>query len=50
MLTEAAVANAYRLILGRDPESPEVVAYHRSHRDEATLRRVLLASPEFALA
>jgi SAM-dependent methyltransferase len=48
MLTEAAVANAYRLILGRDPESPEVVAYHRSHRDEATLRRVLLASPEFA--
>jgi SAM-dependent methyltransferase len=48
MLTEAAVANAYRLILGREPESDEVVAYHRKHPDEATLRRVLLSSPEFA--
>lgn len=48
MLTEALVESAYRLILGRDPESAEVVAYHRKHPDEATLRRVLLESPEFA--
>ena len=48
MLTETLVASAYRLILGREPESPEVVAYHRSHPDEATLRRALLTSPEFA--
>ncbi|MBL8581777.1 MAG: class I SAM-dependent methyltransferase [Rhizobiaceae bacterium] len=48
MLSETAVVNAYRLILGRDPESPEVVAYHRSHPDEAVLRKTLLSSPEFA--
>lgn len=48
MLSENAVTSAYRLILGREPESPEVMAYHRSHPDEATLRRTLLSSPEFA--
>jgi SAM-dependent methyltransferase len=48
MLDEKTVVAAYRLILGRDPENAEVVAYHRGHPDEATLRRTLLGSPEFA--
>lgn len=48
MLHEKTVIDAYRMILGRDPESPEVIEYHRKHPDEAALRRTLLTSAEFA--
>ena len=48
MLDEKTVFAAYRLILGRDPENAEAIAYHRGHPDEAALRRTLLRSAEFA--
>src|SRR5207302_2034998 len=38
----------YRLLLGRDPESEEVVAKHLGARDEPHLAETLLKSAEFA--
>jgi SAM-dependent methyltransferase len=43
-----AVTWGYRLLLGRDPESPEVIARHRTVKDEAQLALMLLRSEEFA--
>lgn len=48
ILSEQAVQDAFRLILGRLPESPEVLAFHRRARSEAALRRTLISSREFA--
>lgn len=48
MLSEDTVTSAFRLILGREPESPEVLAYHCSLGTEAALRDALLGSAEFA--
>src|SRR5437588_5624016 len=43
-----AVTWGYRLLLGRDPESEEVVAKHLGARDELHLAETLLKSAEFA--
>ncbi len=48
MLPEEVVTAAFRLILGRSPESPETLAHHRRFPSEAALRRALLKSREFA--
>ena len=47
MLSPETVERAFRLILGRAPESADVVEAHRRLPDEAALRETLLASPEF---
>jgi hypothetical protein len=42
------VRGAYRFILGREPESEEVVRFHQHHKaDFKALRADLLASEEF---
>jgi SAM-dependent methyltransferase len=48
MLTDRTVIDAFRLILGREPESESVIAFHRGMPSEAALRRALLGSAEFA--
>ncbi|MGF1446372.1 MAG: class I SAM-dependent methyltransferase [Pikeienuella sp.] len=48
LLPRDMVDGAFRLILGRPPESDAAIAHHRKLRDLAALRRVLLKSPEFA--
>ncbi len=48
MLSEETVAATFRAILGREPETAAVLAHHRAIGSEATLRRALLRSPEFA--
>lgn len=50
MLSPDDVETAFRLILGRPPESEAVIEGHRRVGDLARLRRVLLESPEFARA
>lgn len=47
MLSRETVEMAYRLILGREPESDAAIESHRGHADLAGLRRTLLTSPEF---
>ena len=47
MLSPETVETAFRLILGRPPESQAAIAAHQGVRDEAQLRLVLLQSPEF---
>jgi len=47
MLSPETVETAFRLILGRAPESQAVIAAHQGVKDEARLRLVLLQSPEF---
>ena len=42
-----AVTWGYRFFLGREPESPEVVAAHLGAKDEIQLAQVLMSSPEF---
>ncbi len=47
-ISDEDVRNAYRFILGRMPESEDVVRGHReSHRSIADLRTTFLGSPEF---
>ncbi len=46
-VSEDAVRWAYRLILGREPESDEVLLRHCSHKDIASLRQAFLNSDEF---
>lgn len=48
MLAETTVVDAFRLILGRAPESPEVIDFHRRLASEAALRAALIGSAEFA--
>ena len=48
MLSRETVVTGFRLLLGREPESEEVIEAHRPLPDEATLRRALLDSAEFA--
>ena len=48
ILSEREVRDAFRLILGREPETPEVLAFHQRYESEAALRRTLLKSREFA--
>jgi SAM-dependent methyltransferase len=48
MLSDRTVIDAFRLILGREPESEAVIAFHREMGSEAALRRALLESAEFA--
>jgi SAM-dependent methyltransferase len=43
-----AVTWGYRFFLGRDPESPEVVATHLRAKDEMHLAQALMNSAEFA--
>src|SRR5579863_4365074 len=48
MVTRTEVEFAYRLILGREPESLEVIMAHaKAHRTVEELRRTLIHSPEF---
>ncbi|NBB65935.1 methyltransferase domain-containing protein [Pseudomonas sp. ODNR1LW] len=49
MVTNDDVRNAYRLILGREPENDQVVEEQRNHADLAALRRHFLASDEFRI-
>lgn len=46
-VTADAVTWGYRFFLGREPESPEVVASHLGAKDEAHLARLLMGSAEF---
>jgi FkbM family methyltransferase len=46
-VTPEAVVWAYRLILGREPESEAVINQHLRHPDVQTLRRVMFGSDEF---
>ena len=46
MIFEADVVNAFRYILGRDPESREVVERFREMRDPNAMRMALVHSPE----
>ncbi len=49
LLTHEQVTAAYRFILGRDPESDEVIRRTASHyKTSDALRQGLLASTEFA--
>jgi SAM-dependent methyltransferase len=48
MVSTAEVENAYRLLLGREPENAEVVIKHaEAHKTLADLRHVFLTSEEF---
>jgi 2-polyprenyl-3-methyl-5-hydroxy-6-metoxy-1,4-benzoquinol methylase len=47
VLTDDEIRMAWRLILGREPESDRIYELHRSHPDLDALRRILLQSPEF---
>jgi FkbM family methyltransferase len=47
-VTEEAVLWSYRLLLGREPESAEVVQQHtRAHKTLADIRRIFMNSEEF---
>lgn len=46
-ITSDLVIAAYRLILGREPESDAIVRSYLSFSDVAALRRAFLTSPEF---
>lgn len=47
-MTREQVVQAYRLILGREPESPEVVErYAQQFKDHHAFRQILLSSSEF---
>lgn len=48
MLSRDEVTAAYIHVLGRAPESEDVIAYHRRHESHAHLRRALIESEEFA--
>lgn len=48
MLSEQTVQELFRAILGRVPESPEVLAFHQGFPDAEALRKALLQSEEFA--
>lgn len=48
MLSEKTVLEMFQAILGRGPESEQVLAFHRNFPDAETLRRTLLQSEEFA--
>ncbi|MCE5307086.1 MAG: hypothetical protein LLG20_05550, partial [Acidobacteriales bacterium] len=51
MVTREQVVHAYRLILGREPESEEVIQNHMdTHEDVDSLRTVMLQSDEFRQA
>lgn len=47
MLTREEVALAFRLILGREPESEQTFQYHQRYSHISELRRVLISSEEF---
>ncbi len=48
MVSKTDVQNAYKLILGREPDNDDVVTQHAaSQKDLADLRRVFLTSEEF---
>lgn len=46
-VSRADVVAAYRLILGREPESEEVILKHLGHTSIESLRKVFLTSDEF---
>jgi hypothetical protein len=46
-VTREEIEAAYRLILGRAPESDDAIRIHESHPDLDSLRRAFLASEEF---
>ncbi|HHN72818.1 MAG TPA: hypothetical protein ENK13_01885 [Thermopetrobacter sp.] len=48
-LTDEDVRQAFRHILGREPESPDVIRHYRNIEDFERLREVLLNSREFSL-
>lgn len=48
LLPRELVVSAFRMILGRWPESEAVIEHHRRETTEAELRRKLLKSAEFA--
>lgn len=47
MITKDDVIYGYKLILGREPESEEAIAYHCQHENLMELRKALLNSDEF---
>ena len=47
MLSREDVVAAYRLILGREPESDAVIEHHRERPDLANLRAAMIGSDEF---
>lgn len=47
MVTQNDVLNAYRFILGREPEGPEAIAPHLKHPTIKALRENFIASDEF---
>ncbi len=47
VLAAETVERAFRLILGRPPESPETLEFHRRLGSEEALRAALIRSPEF---
>ena len=49
MLTRDEVLAGFRLILGREPESEQVVEYHRNHPNAVEFGRVLRESEEFQM-
>lgn len=49
MVERELVTSAFRLILGREPESEEVVSFHAGLADSETLRHCLLNSFEFGV-
>ncbi len=50
MITKKQIIDGYRAFLGRDPETPEIIAFHkRSSRDLNRFHASLIASREFAL-
>ncbi len=48
MLTSQDVISAYKLLLGREPESPAIIENYIKHSNFDHLRRTLLGSGEFA--
>ncbi|MET1081385.1 MAG: hypothetical protein ABWY06_25570 [Pseudomonas sp.] len=47
MIDRETVIWAYRLILGREPESEQSITFHQQHKDSLSLRKSLLESDEF---
>jgi 2-polyprenyl-3-methyl-5-hydroxy-6-metoxy-1,4-benzoquinol methylase len=47
MIEVSDVVSAYRVMLGREPESPEAINFHRQAPDVATLRKRIASSAEF---
>ena len=48
MLTSQDVISAYKLVLGREPESPAIIENYVKHSNFDQLRSILLGSGEFA--